>query len=291
MFKFLKFLFFSIFCVFSLFANSVSERFYEGMSAFNQGKYKKSIKIFKKILKKDSDYNDLGRIQEQIGISYEHLGKYKQAFEAYELVFLNYIDYVNLENVVKREYDIAVKLYNEDIKPFSGDDGIDSNKTVLKILKQVVAHFPFGPYAEDSMIKIIDILIRLKKYDILEKKIIFFRKNYENSLLLEEVLFQEGYSYFIRRKKVNYDQTNTDLAISKFLEYTKLYPDGKFAEKITSYLVELQDVASEQQFKIAEFYIKNGNSKAAGRYFNDLIKDFPNTSWAKLAEQKLALLS
>jgi len=291
MFKFFKFLFFFGFLVSSLFANSVSEQFYEGMSAFNQGKYKKSIKIFKKIIQRNSNYNDLGRIQEQIGISYEYLGRYKKAFEAYEQIFLNYIDYENLEGVVKREYDMAFKLYNDNIKPFPGNDGIDCNKTVLKIFKKVVAHFPFGPYAEDSMLKKIDIFIRIKRYDLLKKDITFFRKNYENSPFLDEVLFQEGYSYFIRRKKVNYDQTNTDLAITKFLEYLKLYPYGKFKNKVESYLVELQGVASEQQFKIAEFYVKNGNSKAACIYFSNIIKDFPDTIWAESAKKELALLS
>ena len=62
---------------FFAFSNEIAEKYIEGMNCYDQGKYGKSIRIFKKILKKYPRASNLGRVQAQIGYAYEKQEKYK----------------------------------------------------------------------------------------------------------------------------------------------------------------------------------------------------------------------
>lgn len=269
----------------TLLSNEISEKYHQGVQYFDKGEYKKSIKIFKKILKKYPRASDLGRVQAKIGEAYEKMGKYKKAFKAYEEIFAKYQDYDDMETIVKKEFEIAEKYAKGEMKSIFGLDFAEANKTALMIYDRVIKNFPFGEHAETSFLRSVDILIETKKYEDAEKKIRLFKQTYEKSKFRDHMSYKDALIAYLQIKKADYDQTATDKGISRFSEYLKSYPEGEFKEDASEKLKELKELASEQKYKTALFYMKSGKNEAANRYFKDIIDNFPNTSFAVSAQQ------
>ena len=281
-------------CIFlglaALLATPVSELYFEGMQAYDGQDYKKSIKIFKKILKKYPTATDLGRVQAQIGMAYEALKKYKKAVDAYDIIFKKYMEYEHPEEILEREFKIAEKYAKGEMKSVLGIDFAASNKTAVDIFDRVVKNAPFGPHAEEAMLCAIRILQDDRKYDDMEAKVKLFKKTYEGSKLLDEVIYLDAYSYYLQSKRVDYDQTKTRQAIEKFEAYVEKFPQGQFYEKASAYSHELKDKETGQDFKTAEFYVTQKDFPAAKKYLENIRQKFPNTEWADRAAKRLAEL-
>ena len=269
-------------------ANEIADMYMKGMTAYDGGHYWKSIRIFKKILKKYPRASNLGRVEAQIGIAYEKRGKFKKAFEAYEVIFKKYPDYENLDDIIEREFAMAEKYASGEMKSIFGLDFAESDKTALEIYDRVVKNFPFGKHSEISVLHSLHILIRTEKYKDAETKIGAFKKAYENSPLMDEVCYLEGYQYYVQIKRAEYDQKNTLAAMERLESYLKAYPEGAFKSKAVAMLNELKDITCEQKYKTAEFYLKQNNRPAAEKYLKSIVENYPDTSWAKLATQRLS---
>jgi outer membrane protein assembly factor BamD len=267
--------------------NPIALQYQDGMKYFDKGDYKGSIKIFKKIIKKNPVTTDMGRIQVQIGKAYEAIKKYKKAFQAYEVIFKKYLEYPDPEDIIEREYKIAEKYVSGEIKKFLGIDFHECNKTALEIYDRVIKNAPFGPYAEPAFLQSIHILIKTKKFKDADQKIHLFMKAYENSPHLDEVTYLEGYTVYLQVKRADYDQTRTTEAIEKFKNYITKFPTGEYYDQVKKLLHELSKTKCEHDLKNAAFYLKQGNREAANKYYNSIIKNFPDTEWAHEAQQRL----
>ncbi|MBN2143978.1 MAG: outer membrane protein assembly factor BamD [Candidatus Aureabacteria bacterium] len=267
--------------------NPVSQEYQKGMHFFDKGNYKKCVKILKKIIKKNPNVTDLGRIQVQIGKTYEAMKKYKKAFKAYEVIFRKYLEYPNPEEIIEREYQIAEKYSSGQIKKILGMDFHENNKTALEIYDRVIKNAPFGPYAQPAFLKSIHILIKTKQFKEADEKISLFKKAYENSSHLDEIYYLDGYNEYLQIKRSDYDQTRTVRAVEKFRDYLKRYPTGEFYDKAKELLHEVSKTKCENDLKTAEFYLKQGNREAANKYYQSIIKDFPDTEWANEAQKRL----
>lgn len=275
-------------CSFTAFSNEIAEKYLEGMNYYDQEKYGKSIRTFKKILKKYPRASNLGRVQAQIGYAYEKLEKFKKAFKAYEVVFKKYPDFENLEDIIEREYQMAEKYASGEMKSIFGLDFAESNKTALEIYDRVVKNFPFGIHSQNALLRSIHILIRTKKYKEAETKIQMFKKAYEKSPFLDEVFYLDAYGYYLQIEKADYNQKNTMTSIEKFETYLQNYPSGQFKDKVEAMLKELIDITCEQKYKTADFYLKQNMRPAAEKYLKEIIEKYPATNWAKMSSQKLA---
>ncbi|EKD28111.1 MAG: hypothetical protein ACD_79C00426G0002 [uncultured bacterium] len=282
---FLLILFFFVITV--SYANNVSEQFFAGMEEFDKENYSKSIKMFKKILKKNPKVSDLGKVQAQIALAYEKMEKYKKAFKAYEEIFKNYPGYEEFETIVEREYFLAEKFNTKTELSWLGIDFSESDKMALDIYQKVVEHLPFGEYGQKAMLETIRLFLKNKNHEQVEKKIDVFYKNYERSEFVEEISYLEALNYHMQMKKSDYDQTKSNTAMEKCTKYIQKYPTGKFIEKVTAMLEEIKNIICENKFNTGKFYLTNNNKDAANKYFNDIINNFPDTSWAKMASDSL----
>jgi outer membrane protein assembly factor BamD len=239
-------------------------------------------------LKKYPNASDLGRVQAQLGMAYEATRKYKKAVDAYDIIFKKYMAYENPEAILEREFKIGEKYAKGELKSVLGIDFASSNKTAVDIFDRVVKNAPFGPYAEEAMLNAIRILLDDEKYQDMEAKIKLFKKTYQGSKRLDEVLYLDAYSYYLQSKQEDYDQTKTRESIEKLGAYLEKFPQGQFYEKASTYAHELKSKESGQDFKTAEFYRKQNNLPAAKKYLENIRQKLPNTEWADRATIQLA---
>ena len=277
------------FACFPAAGNETAKVFLKGMDAFDRGHYKRSIKIFKRILKDNSNLSQMSRVQYQIGLAYEAMGKDQKAFEAYETIFRKYPDIRNPDEIIERQFNLAMAFQQRKEDRLLGIDFKESSKRALEIFEAVTRNSPYGPFAEKAMLKAIHIQLDRKEYELALEKINAFKKGYETSPLLDEIHFLEGVVYFRQKKNTDRDQINTREALDKFSFYLKEHPDGAFKAEAEKNLATLREMLSEYYYQTGDFYLRHGQNESAAKYFKDIIEQFPQSRYAEKAAENLAL--
>jgi outer membrane protein assembly factor BamD (BamD/ComL family) len=92
----------------------------------------------------------------------------------------------------------------------------------------------------------------------------------------------------IRIQERNYD------LLSKSREGFEIYlannPQGALVEKTKEIIGEIDIAMAERDYEVGIFYLRQKRPDAAFIYFESVMKDYPNTEWASMAEEKIKML-
>jgi outer membrane protein assembly factor BamD len=106
---------------------------------------------------------------------------------------------------------------------------------------------------------------------------------YPNSPRREEVDFKEALCYYNLSPRYKLDQTYTNRAIENFRLYLSRYSNSERAEVAGEYITELREKLARKTYESAEFYKRTSRYNAAAIYYNRVIDQYPETSWAERA--------
>lgn len=90
--------------------------------------------------------------------------------------------------------------------------------------------------------------------------------------------------------KPAYDQSTTKDAVAEFEDFVKTYPDADLSNKAKQHIQLLREKDAENNFKIAQFYEKQKAYPSAKIYYNLVLDDYKDTSWAIKAMEHLRIL-
>lgn len=273
-----------------LFAKALTpqEYFFKAEKLFEAGKYKKAVKLYKKMLKKYPASQDLGQVYYKMGLSYENLEKWKKANETYQTLFQKCPEYPDPQKIIDRQFRIAELFASGEAAGLFGLDTTGAKKFALQVYDQVIKNSPFGPLAEKSLITSIKLNMDLKNFEEAEKKVYAFKKFYDTSLNLDEVSFLHGEIYYLQIKDAAYDQTKAVEATSYFNDYLKDFENGIFRSEVDSRLAFLKELRAEKLLETARFYRHSGKTDIAIKYLQDLITECPETKPIPEAKQLLS---
>ncbi len=110
-----------------------------------------------------------------------------------------------------------------------------------------------------------------------------FVQTYPNSKYAEEMQFMHAYCYYLDSPIPSLDQTNTLDAIEKFQLFINKYPKSTRVEESNRLIDELRYKIETKAFINAKLYYKTENYKAAIVAFENVLKDFPSTTYREEA--------
>ena len=87
-----------------------------------------------------------------------------------------------------------------------------------------------------------------------------------------------------------YNEEDTDKAISEFKDFVRRYPDSDMEKEARSFIGKLENQKAENQFNIALFYEKRGNADSAAIYYSEILDQYPQSDWAVKAMEKLQII-
>lgn len=229
-------------------------------------------------------------------------GKLVTAHDTIDKLLVNYPGSKYLDQLVAREYEIAMtwlKAIDPKSKPEDREKwndratgrlpAFDVSGHALQALEHVRQHDVAGPYADKSVMHIADF-----HYE---------RENYEEASEYYDQLIESHpkseLAYDAYRKTIDsklkayigpkYDPTGLAKAKDQVHQVMTLYPErhATNSENLSHTLDLIEDQEAEQAFRRGEFYKQTGYPGAAELCYGELKTRWPQSNWTKLAQGRL----
>lgn len=147
-------------------------------------------------------------------------------------------------------------------------------------------------FGQEAQFYLAESYYNAKRYLLAASEYERYAQFHPNSSRRETADFKRALSYYQLSPRYKLDQTHTHQAIENFRLFLSRYPDSEFAEEAGEYITELRSKLARKSFTAGEFYKRTSRYKAAAVYFDIVIDNYPETTWAErsLVEQMEAYI-
>ncbi|WP_185861111.1 outer membrane protein assembly factor BamD [Blattabacterium cuenoti] len=139
------------------------------------------------------------------------------------------------------------------------------------------------------MIRIILVIFFIFIGSILDLEGCFFFQDKKSFLSEEGSFFEKVKNHYLSSLDFNLDQTKTDVAIDKLNQFIQKYPDGSKIKEAYRLLNNLLEKIERKNYCIANSYFLMHRYRASLIYFQDLINDFPESSFKEKIMYKICV--
>lgn len=105
-----------------------------------------------------------------------------------------------------------------------------------------------------------------------------FTKTFYNSPKKEEMAFMSAYSNYKMSPSYKLDQTPTTTAIDELQTFINTYPNSPRVDECNTLIDEMRSKLETKSYETGKLYYKIGNYQSAMVSFENVIKDFPESS-------------
>ena len=248
---------------------------------------KDALREFKKLLKYYPLSKEAPSAQYYVGRIMEEMDNTYEAFKAYQKVIDTYPYTDMVDDVIEREYKIADAFFLGKKIKIIGKWQIPAKDKAIEIFKAVADNAPYGKYADLAKFKA---GLAYKDIEDYNSAILMFKDlidRYPNSSVLDKARFQLAECSKLLSVKPAYDQTPTNLARKEFEDFLKKHPDSELAGDAKQVVDKLKSREAENEFETAKFYEGRKLPSSAIIYYKDVVRNYPDTDWAKKAQERL----
>ena len=266
------------------------EQLLYSMDFFYAKEYKKALVEFNKIIKFYKRSEAASEAQYYIGRCYEELNNPYHAYEGYQKVIDDYPFTQRTDEIVKRQFDIADKLYNGENTKFLGISFKAIPEQIIDIYKKVVSNAPYSEYAPIAQFRIGELYKRIDFYQEARDAFQKVLDDYPDSDMATDAKFQVAMCAAIASGGSDYDQSLAEKAMDEFDEFAKQNPDSELVKKALKEKKDIIDKRADYYLKTARFYERIGKYKAASIYYHKILNELPSASTAGVAKQRLKII-
>lgn len=255
---------------------------------YNQKNYNEASREFRKLIKKYPKSYEAAEAQFYIGLCLENQKKLYEAYQAYQRVIDIYPFSEKINDVIKKEFDIAEAFISGKERKALGVLPLEN--PAIEILEKVIENSPYGPLAPLAQYKLGLVLKSLARFTEAEEAFTKVISNYPQSEWSEPAKYQIAVCLASISPKPDYAQELTEEAREKFEEFVKSHSEAELSSDAERKILELKEKEAESNFKIASFYEKQKDYKASKVYYRYVIENYPESIWATKSLERLKIL-
>lgn len=253
------------------------------------GDTEKAARELEKLLRyfPGSNYSDLA--QYSIGRALEAQESYEESVKAYQKVIDEYPNTKLFENVLEKQRNIADRFFERGVERqgkfvlFRGgnfDKAIDT-------YRRVIDNQPFTEFSAAAQYRIGLSYFKMELYDEAGAEYQKLLDHYPTSEWAAEATFGMASCKYCQALPYEYDKTALDDATEKFNYFLRSFPDSSREDEAREKTRELRAVAARHDYDVGEYYHRNMRYESARVYFDSVVREYPETKWAKKAGEKL----
>ncbi len=200
------------------------------------------------------------------GRMYQHQGKLDAAFNEYQGLVEKYPRSNEFEPALEAEYNIAKAYLDGKRVDIYGVPTLPSMPKAQEMFRKIVTNAPFSKIAPLAQYGIGQ---ALEKQGSIVSAVNAYQQvvdRYPNNDVAADAMYQIGYVYFQASRETGYDQTAAVRAQEAFEDFLVRYPNSS---------------------KVAQFYDKQKNYKAAYVYYNEVLQQQPDSQEAQRAKERM----
>ncbi len=225
--------------------------------------------------------------QYKIGWILSKKGKFNEAFKAYQKMVEKYPSSTFFEQALEQQYQIGnLFLAGEPQRLLGIPMGASMDKTV-EMFEQLIKNAPYGKYSPEAQFKIGIAREKQKKFTDAVKAYNLILDKYPGNDIVDDAQYQIGYAWMMASSEAEYDQSAAEKAIEAFEDFLVRYPNSEKIAAAQENIEKLRGKQTQGAMNIAKFYETNQNWKAAFIYYNEVIRQNPNTPMAEAAKKKV----
>jgi outer membrane protein assembly factor BamD len=258
--------------------DTTDQRYKYAITLMIEREYISAIGIFKSVIKDNPGTELAEESQLNIAKTYFLLGDYKKSFWAYEQFIENDPTSRRLSEILNKEFQVGVSQMER------------NENGAIKVFERIIERNPLGFIAADSQVKIAECYYQLRQFDQAEDSFMTVMENYPNSEWVPYAQFRIPYCKLsnIRVQERNYDLLTKSR--DGFEIYLANNPHGALVGATNEIISEIDTKLAEREYETGMFYLRKKRPDAGTIYFESVTKNYPNSEWAALAEEKIKML-
>lgn len=217
----------------------------------------------------------------------EEAGSYNRAFTSYKRLVERYPRTDYFDDAISRIYEIGTMFLEGERLRFLGLPTFPSMDRAVEMFETIIENAPFGRYAARAQF---NIGLAREKQGNVAQAIAAFQETvdrYPNSEVAGDALYQIGYTWMQASRTGSYDQSATLRAIEAFEDFIFRFPESEKVAQAEENLSLLSGREVEGTYEVARFYDRQKSYRAAVIYYNDVIRQDPNSDKAARAQARI----
>lgn len=255
-----------------------------------QGQRDDALKAYKTLLRRWPLSFFAPEAQYRMGKILEDEADFAAAFKAFQVMVQKYPSSDYFDQALNEQYRIAnLYLAGEPQRVWKIPVGPSMDKTV-EMYDRIIKNAPYGAYAAQCQFNIGLAREHQRKFpdaiDAYQKVI----DNYSGSSVASNAQYQIGYVWMTSSFQGDYDMGAARKAIDAFQDFLVRYPDSDKAVQAQDNIKKMGQRQTQGAFDIAKFYERqhtNEGSRAAFIYYNEVIREDPNSADAQIAKKRV----
>jgi len=258
---------------------------------FDRKDYHRAREEFKKLLKAYKNSRDASEAQYYVGRCEEEMGDYYKAFLAYRKTVQTYPSSKRFDEILEREYQIGnYFLSGKRRKLFGTAALIPARDKSIEIFQAIVDDGPFSEQGQLAQYKLGLAHLALKDYELSVSAFERLISRYPNSPLVDDARFRIAQASLQGTFKPEYDQAPTDQAVKELKVFLQENPKSEFASEASKRVKELIERRAQHEYQVGQFYEQRRHATSALLYYQTIVEQFAQTSWAAKAAERIQIL-
>jgi outer membrane protein assembly factor BamD len=268
-------------------SGNAEELFHRAQTAENQGNLKKAIKLYTALVRKHprdalaaGSIFRTGELQEKI---HNSMG----AVQSFRLLMERYPSSPHFDEAVEGLFRIGeAYLQGKKVKLLGIPVGVSLDRAV-EIFAAVIRSAPYGKYTARAQF---DIGLARERQHMNDSALEAYQAvvdKFPNQPVAADAQYQIGYIWMMTARAGTRDLAATKNARTAFSDFLFRYPNSEKAAQAQLNLKMLENRQTASAFDVARFYDKQKRYRAAVIYYNEVIREEPNSPESDKAKKRI----
>jgi outer membrane protein assembly factor BamD len=269
---------------------NANEMFAQAEAAANRGERGRAIKIYKKLVKKYPRANVSPEATYRAAVLTEQEGDLFKAAAIYRALMESYPQTQHFEEAIEAQFRIGEIFLNGKKRRILGVPVGTALEDAVEVFAGIVRSAPWGRYTARAQFNIGRAREKEGSPDLAIDAYQSVVEKFPNDPLAVDAQYQIGYIWYTAARRGTYDPDAADKAKIAFQDFLFRYPKSEKAPQARQNIAVLDHKVTKSSFDIAQFYDKTKHYRAAVLYYNEVLRQQPNSPEGTIAKQRIAAL-
>jgi outer membrane protein assembly factor BamD len=225
--------------------------------------------------------------QYKIGVLLEKRHDLSGAATAYEKLIRNYPHSTDFNNALEGEFRIGTAYLEGAKQKVLGIPTLASRDRAIAIYTVIINNAPFSRYAPLAQFNIGQAKEREEDYKGAIAAYQVAVDKYPTDPISADALYQIGFDYLQISRTGSNDRQSAQRARENFEDFLAAYPTSEKAAQAKENIASLANMQTGGSLQIADYYFGQKQFRAAVVYYNDVIRQQPNSTDSTKAKSRL----
>lgn len=262
----------------------------KGSAAEEREEWRAAVRLYRRLVERFPESELAPEAQFRYGYALERSGRLHPAFRAYQELLRRYPGKGNLGLILERKLKIGREYLEGRRRPFLFIRIRSGLSLAEEIFQSIIDTAVFSDAAPEAQYNLGLIRMKQGRYEEAEVEFEKVLSRYSLSDKAPDAVYQLGLSSYQRALRADYDQFFVQRAVRWFETLLRRYPDHPRRDEAATKLADLVGRQAEKLYRVGRFYQRRRRWEGARIYYENIIRRFPDTSWARKARERLAAL-